>query len=62
MTQIYFVFILILLLSFSIFNAGFEKRHEDKSILQEQKVKNTIQTATMVDGIARVVADVSIIA
>lgn len=61
MTQLYFIFMLILLLSFSIFNARFEKKHDNKSIFDEQKVKNTIQTATMVDGIARVVADISLI-
>ncbi len=62
MTRTYFVFILILILLFSVLNAGFEKRHNDKSIFEEKKVKNTIRTATMIDEIARLITDISVVA
>lgn len=61
MTQIYFIFILVILLAFSIFNAAFEKRHDDKSVLEEKKVKSAIDTTITADGIARVIADVSVL-
>lgn len=61
MTRTYFVFILILILAFSVFNAGFEKRHDNKSILEEKKVKNTLRTATMIDEVARLITDISIV-
>lgn len=60
MTQIYLIFILIMMLSFSLFNAGFEKKHNNKSVLQEKKVKNTIETVTLIDGIMRTFTDVSL--
>ena len=57
--QTYFILILIILLVFSIFNTHFEKTHEDKSVFDEKKVKNTIKNATMIDGIIRIFYDLS---
>jgi hypothetical protein len=61
MTQIFFIFILIICLIFSIYNAGFEKKHDGKSILQEKKVKETVKKVTFVDELYRIFTDVSIL-
>ena len=61
MTQIYFIFILTLCLIFSIYNAGFEKKHGGKSILQENKVKETVKKVTFIDELYRIFTDVSVL-
>ncbi len=61
MNQIIFIFILILVLSFSIFNAGFEKTHNNESVLQQEKIKKTVEEATFIDGIMRLLTDLSFI-
>lgn len=60
MIQTYFIFIMILILIFSKYNAGYEKRHHGDSILQEKKVKKTIDNLSLVDGITRIISDLFI--
>jgi hypothetical protein len=60
MNQSFFIFILILVLGFSVFNAGYEKRHNDESVLKQEKVKKTIENATIIDGIVRIFTDISV--
>jgi hypothetical protein len=60
MKQIKYIFILILLLSFFKFNAGYEKKHNE-SILEEKKVKKTIDDFSLIDAITRFVSDILII-
>lgn len=60
MKQIEFIFILVLLLMFIIFNINYKKKHDNKSILQEKKVKDTIDDFTLIDAITRFVSDVFI--
>lgn len=61
MKTIFFIFILIICLIFSIYNAGFEKKHGGKSVLEEDKVKNTIKKATSIDELYRLLTDVSVL-
>lgn len=61
MEQIKYIFILILLLSFFKFNDGYEKKHNNQSILEEKKVKNTIDYFSLIDAITRFVSDTLII-
>ena len=61
MTKIYFIFVLTILLIFSVYNAGFEKHHDNKSVLDERQVKNTFEKATTIDGVVRIIADLSVI-
>ena len=61
MTQIFFIFILIICMIFSIYNAGFEKKHGGKSVLQEGKVRETVKKATFIDELYRIFTDVSIL-
>lgn len=53
MIKIYFVFILLISLIFSIFNAGFEKRHDGTSVLDEKSVKQSIETVTFLNFISK---------
>ena len=62
MTQKLFIFILIICLGFAILNSKFEKTHGGKSILQENKVKETIKKATFVDELYRIITDASVLA
>jgi len=61
MTRIFFIFFLIICLIFSISNAGFEKKHGGKSILEEKKVKETLKKATFIDELYRILTDVSVL-
>jgi hypothetical protein len=56
-TQSLFIIILIFLLSFSIFNARYEKKHNNKSILQEKRVEKTIKTLSFLDESIRIIYD-----
>lgn len=58
MTRSEFVFIMILLIVFLELNAGYEKKHDDKSILDESKVKKTIHTFSLLDIISRFGEDI----
>ena len=60
MKQINFIFIIILLLIFTKFNAGYEKKHDGKSVLEEKKVKKTIDDFSLIDAITRFVSDMFI--
>lgn len=59
MTKTYFIFILIIILAFIIYNTRYEKLHQNKSILQETKVKETIEKARLIDEIIRFLGDLS---
>lgn len=61
MKQANFVFILILFITFSIFNAGYEKKHNNQSILEEKKVKKTIDDFSLIDAIIRFMSDILIV-
>ncbi len=54
MKQVYFIFILSILLVFFIINASFEKKHDDESILQEKKVKKSLEDISFVDDLYRI--------
>ena len=54
MKQVYFIFILNILLVFFIINASFEKKHNDESILQEKKVKKSLEDISFVDDLYRI--------
>jgi hypothetical protein len=58
MTRSEFVFIMILLIVFIKFNAGYKKKHNDKSILDETKVKKTLHTFSLLDIISRLGEDI----
>lgn len=58
MTRTEFVFMMILIISFMKFNAGYEKKHENKSILDETKVKKTLNTFSLLDIMSRFVGDI----
>ena len=58
MTRSEFVFIMILLIVFLKFNAGYEKKHDNKSILDETKVKNTLHAFSLLDIISRLGEDI----
>lgn len=58
MRQTEFVFIMILLIAFLKFNIGYEKKHDDKSILDETKVKKTIHTFSSLDILSRFIEDI----
>lgn len=60
MKQLQFVFILILLLVFTKFNSNYKKKHNNKSILQEKKVEDTLDDYTLIDATTRFVADLFI--
>lgn len=53
-----FVFIMILIISFMKFNAGYEKNHGNISILDETKVKKTLHTFSLIDIMSRFVGDI----
>lgn len=57
MKQINFIFILSLLIIFLKFNAGYEKKHDGDSVLEEKNVKKTIDDFTLIDAITRFVSD-----
>ena len=61
MTHNEFIFILILLIIFCKFNATYEKKHDDKSILDESKVKKTIHDFSLLDIITRFTSDILIV-
>ena len=61
MTQIFFIFILIISLVFSICSMDWSKKHGGESILQEKKVKETIKKATSIDELYRLLTDISIL-
>ena len=61
MEQIYFIFIITILLILFIFNNDFEKKHNNKSFLEEKKVKKTIKNLSFIDEIYRLFIDTSII-
>jgi len=60
MRQINFIFIILLLLIFSKFNSGYEKKHDGKSVLGEKNVKKTIDDFSLIDAITRFVSDMFI--
>lgn len=60
MKQINFIFIIILLLIFTKFNTGYEKKHDGKSVLEEKNVKKTIDDFSLIDAITRFVSDMFI--
>ena len=61
MIKTFFIFILVIIIIFYISNIRFEKKHDDKSILQEKKVKETIEKASLIDEIIRLLGDLSYI-
>lgn len=58
MTRSEFIFIMILIIVFIKFNAGYEKKHNDKSILDETKVKKTLHTFSLLDIMSRLGEDI----
>jgi hypothetical protein len=62
MNKIYFIIILIFLLIFFKFNDIYKKHHDNKSILDESKVKKTITDATIIDNLFTIGTDASVIA
>lgn len=60
MKKIQFIFIIILLLAFAKFNSGWEKKHDGDSVLDEKKVKKTIDIFSLTDAITRFVTDMFI--
>ena len=61
MKQIKFIFIIVLLLAFAKFNAGYEKKHEGKSVLEEKNVKTTIDDFSFIDALSRFISDTLIL-
>lgn len=61
MTKIYFIFILFISLIFSIYNAGFEKRHNNISVLDEKKVKQSIETVSFLNFISKLFMDTPVL-
>jgi hypothetical protein len=61
MKQINFIFIIIMLFIFSKFNAEYEKKHDDKSVLEEKNVKKTIDDFSLIDAITRFVSNIFIL-
>ena len=61
MKQINFIFIILLLLVFTKFNTGYEKKHDGKSVLEEKNVKKTIDDFSLIDAITRFVSDMFIL-
>lgn len=60
MKLIKLIFILILLLTFYKFNAGYEKKYNNKFILQEKNVKKTLDDFTFIDTISKFANDLFI--
>ncbi len=61
MKQIKFLFIIILILIFCKYNAGYEKKHGGESILEEKKVKKTIDDFSLIDAFTRFISDIFIV-
>lgn len=58
MTRVKFVFIMILLMVFLKFNEGYKKKHDNKSVLDETKVKKTLHTFSSLDIMSRLGEDI----
>lgn len=58
MTRSEFVFIMILLIVLLKFNVEYKKKHDDKSILDESKVKKTLHTFSLLDIMSRLGEDI----
>jgi len=58
MKQIKFLLIIILIIIFAKFNAGYEKKHNGESILEEKNVKKTIDDFSLIDAFTRFVTDI----
>ena len=57
-TRSVFIFIVILMIVFIKFNTGYEKKHDNKSILDETKVKKTLHTFSLLDIFSRLGEDI----
>lgn len=62
MERIYFVFFLIVILIFLKLNYSYKKTHDDKSILNESKVKKTVAEFAFMDDLYRIISDASLFA
>jgi hypothetical protein len=60
MKQIKFIFILIILMIFFKFNAGYEKHHDGESVLEKKGVKKTLDVFSLTDAIIRFVSNLFI--
>jgi len=57
MLQINFILILILVLAIFKYNTDYKNKHDNKSILQEKNVKNTVDDFSFIDDIVRFITD-----
>ena len=60
-TSYEFIFILVLLIVFLQFNEKYKKKHNNKSILEQEKIKKITHTFTLFDIIIRFTKDIFII-
>ena len=60
MKKYQFVFVLIMIIILSKINEEFKKKHDNKSIFEEKKVKKTIDDFSLIDAFTRFISDLFI--